>query len=166
MLIRVHPWFNFPLWQPPLAAVEAQPIGFAFARQVFAVRRIVEPTDRVTRASEEIADGITAALMLADPQAHAQRVLSTFRTHWGIECKAHARRDKSFREDTCQVRNHNAARVLVAFRQLAIFLCEINAQGTRLQKDARCLPELFRCCSFNGLNKALAWLQRPKAFIT
>lgn len=77
-----------------------------------------------------------------------------------------ARRDKSFQEDSCQVRNRNAARVLVAFRQMAIFLCEMNAHRVRLKKDERCLPELFRYASFNGIAHVISWFMHPKAFKT
>ena len=146
--------------------VDAEQVAFPIAQPIFAVRRIVQPTDRVQKASDEIVYGITAIPPQPDRLRNAAGVLNSFRTHWSIEAKAHARRDKSFQEDTCQVRNHNAARVLVAFRQMAIFLCEMNAHGTRLQKDRRCLPELFRYCSFNGLTRALSWFMRPRAFQT
>ena len=144
--------------------VSAEQMDFPFVRQIFAIRRTVQPTDRTQPASDEIAYGLTSIAPDEDPQANARRVLGTFRTHWSIEAKSHARRDKSFQEDTCQVRNHNAARVLVAFRQMAIFLCEMNAHRIRLKKDKRCLPELFRCCSYNGISSALAWFTRRKAF--
>jgi hypothetical protein len=137
---------------------------FPFAQQIFAVRRIVQPTDRVQKASDEIVYGITALPPLEDRTLNAHKVLGSFRTHWSIEAQSHARRDKSFQEDSCQVRNHNAARVLVAFRQMAVFLCEMNAHRVRLKKDERCLPELFRSASFNGIAHVLSWFMRPKAF--
>jgi hypothetical protein len=139
---------------------------FPFAQQIFAVRRIVQPTDRVQKASNEIVYGITAILPLEDRTLNACKVFGSFRTHWSIEAKSHARRDKSFQEDSCQVRNHNAARVLVAFRQMAIFLCEMNAHRVRLKKDERCLPELFRYASFNGIAHVLSWFMHPNAFKT
>jgi hypothetical protein len=151
------------IWCLPSSGAQ---LAFPFAQQIFAVRRIVQPTDRVQKASDEIVYGITAIPPREDRLLNACNVLGSFRTHWSIEAKSHARRDKSFQEDSCQVRNHNAARVLVAFRQMAIFLCEMNAHPTRLQKDQRCLPELFRYGSFNGMARVLSWFLRPKAFKT
>jgi len=139
---------------------------FPFAQQIFAVRRIVQPTDRVQKASNEIVYGITAIPPLEDRTLNACKILGSFRTHWSIEAKSHARRDKSFQEDSCQVRNHNAARVRVAFRQMALFLCEMNAHRVRLKKDERCLPELFRYASFNGIAHVMSWFLHPKAFKT
>jgi len=100
------------------------------------------------------------------PHGRPKELWFSFRTHGSIEAKSHARRDQSFQEDSCQVRNHNAARVLGAFRQMAIFLCEMNAHRVRLKKDKRCLPELFRYASFNGIAHVLSWFLRPKAFKT
>ena len=145
--------------------VSSEQMAFPFIHQIFAIRRIVEATDRTQKMSDEVAYGITSVLPVDDATQNAKTVLETFRTHWSIESKSHARRDKSYREDTCQVRNHNAARVLTAFRQMAIFLCELNAHRIRIKKDERCLPELFRYCSFNdGPSLALAWFKRRKAF--
>jgi hypothetical protein len=146
--------------------IRGNQIAFPLAQQIFAVRRIVQPTDRVQKASDEIVYGITSIPSREDRLLNARRVLGSFRTHWSIEAKSHARRDKSFQEDSCQVRNHNAARVLVAFRQMTVFLCEMNAHRTRLKKDERCLPELFRYCSFNGIDCALSWFLRRRAFRT
>lgn len=145
--------------------VSGEQMAFPFIRQIFAIRRIVEPTDRTQKASDEVAYGVTSIAPVEDAIQNASRVLQTFRTHWSIEAKAHARRDKSFLEDTCQVRHHNAARILAAFRQMAIFLCEMNAHPVHVKKDARCLPELFRYCSFNaGLSNALKWFKHRRAF--
>jgi predicted transposase YbfD/YdcC len=145
--------------------VSGEQMAFPFVRQIFAIRRIVEPTDRTQKMSDEIAYGITSVPHVDGATQNASAVLGNFRTHWSIESKSHARRDKSYREDTCQVRNHNAARVLTAFRQMAIFLCEMNVHCIRIKKDKRCLPELFRYCSFNdGPSLVLAWFKRRRAF--
>ncbi len=48
--------------------------------------------------------------------------LSKIRNHWAIENKNHYPRDRFFDEDRCMIRNHNAARILAACRQLVLSL--------------------------------------------
>ena len=52
----------------------------------------------------------------ATAEQNGQAILTIRRRHWSIESKSHHSRDKTYQEDTCQVRNHQAARTLVAFR--------------------------------------------------
>jgi len=42
--------------------VTAEQIGFAVARQIFAIRRIVEPKSATAKASDEISYGITSSM--------------------------------------------------------------------------------------------------------
>ena len=140
--------------------VTAEQIGFAAARQIFAIRRIVEPKSVTAKASDEISYGITSLDVSGTLEQNAQTLLTIRRRHWNIESKSHHSRDKTYQEDTCQVRHHQAARSLVAFRQLAIFLSLQQAHKPRNKRDC-CLPEFNRFCVFNR-DVALHWFMKPK----
>jgi predicted transposase YbfD/YdcC len=143
-------------------SVIPEQIGFPAARQIFAIRRIVEPKNNVTKGSDDISYGIASLPFYETLSKNAETVLTIRRKHWGIESKSHYSRDKTYQEDSCQVRNHRAARTLVAFRQLAIFLAANDAHAPLSQRD-RCLPEFNRFCLFNR-DQALKWVMRPRGF--
>jgi predicted transposase YbfD/YdcC len=140
--------------------VTADRIGFAAARQIFAIRRIVEPKRATAKASDEISYGITSLDFSGTFAQNGQAILTIRRQHWSIESKSHHSRDKTYQEDTCQVRHHQAARSLVAFRPLAIFLSLQHAHKPTNPRDC-CLPEFNRFCLFHR-EVMLRWFRTPK----
>jgi predicted transposase YbfD/YdcC len=140
--------------------VTAAQVGFAAARQIFAIRRLVEPKSTTAKASDEISYGITSLEVTGTFEQNGQALLTIRRRHWSIESRSHYSRDKTYQEDACQVRNHSAARTLVAFRQLAIFLSLQQAHQPRNKRDC-CLPEFNRFCIFNR-DVVLRWFMKPK----
>jgi hypothetical protein len=140
--------------------VTAERIGFAAARQIVAIRRIVEPKRATAKASDEISYGITSLDFSGTFAQNGQAILTIRRQHWSIESKSHHSRDKTYQEDTCQVRHHQAARSLVAFRPLAIFLSLQHAHKPTNPRDC-CLPEFNRFCLFHR-EVMLRWFRTPK----
>ena len=139
--------------------VTAERIGFAAARQIFAIRRIVEPKRATAKASDEISYGITSLDFSGTFAQNGKAILTIRRRHWSIESKSHHSRDKTYQEDTCQVRHHQAARSLVAFRQWAIFLSLQHAHKPTNPRDC-CLPEFNRFCLFHR-DVMLRWFRKP-----
>jgi hypothetical protein len=140
--------------------VTAEQIGFAAARQIFAIRRIVTPKSVTAKASDEISYGITSLDFSGICAQNGQAILTLRRRHWSIESKSHYSRDKTYQEDTCQVRDHHAARTLVAFRQLAIFLSLQHAHKPKNKREC-CLPEFNRFCVFHR-DVVRSWFMKPK----
>ena len=64
------------------------------------------------------------ATILGPEEAGPRRLLDLVRQYWSIESRQHYRRDRTQREDHCQVRHFAAARVLSLMRSAAIFLHE------------------------------------------
>ena len=146
------------LWSCPTHPEE---LGFYGAEQVFALEREVIPKSPGVKASREMNYAVSSHRPLPDRKENATMLLGTYRGHWSIENKSHHRRDRSYDEDRNPTRNHNAARVFTAFKQLAIFLCEEGAHkpvNTREQT----LPELHRFCSLNGIDTAINWFKGRK----
>lgn len=142
--------------------VRADQIGFAAARQIFAIRRIVQPLQPTAQASDETSYGITSLDPCGTIEHNAEVILTIRRRHWSIESQSHFSRDKTYQEDTCQVRHHQAARTLVAYRQLAIFLSLQKAHRPKTKRDC-CVPEFNRFCIFNR-QLVLRWFINPKGF--
>jgi hypothetical protein len=76
---------------------------------------------QVIKTTHETRYGVTS---LYPDEAPPDRLLGLVRGGWAIEIKQHFRRDRTQREDHCQVRHHVAARNLSLMRSLAIFLFE------------------------------------------
>lgn len=98
-------------------------IGLAGASQIF---RIDTKTDyfragKVIKHTEDSRYGVTS---LSSDESPPKPLLSLVRGYWAIEIKQHHRRDRTQREDHCQVRNTTAARNLSIMRSVAIFLYE------------------------------------------
>ena len=62
------------------------------------------------------------ATTLGPEEADPQCLLNRVRQYWAIESSQHYRRDRTQREDHCQVRHFAAARVLSLMRSASIFL--------------------------------------------
>lgn len=87
--------------------------------QVCRLERVVTRKGRTTR---EVAYAVTS---LPPQRANAQRLLSLWRGHWGIENRLHWVRDVTFDEDRCQVRTGAAPQVLAGLRNVVISLVRL-----------------------------------------
>ena len=143
------------IWACPTSAEQ---LGFYGAEQVLAVEREVVPKSPGVKAYCEINYAVCSLRPLDDRAENAALLLSTYRGHWTIENKSHYRRDRSYDEDRNPTRNHNAARVFTAFKQLAIFLCEEGAHQPENRRE-QTLPEFQRFCSINGVDTAINWIK-------
>ncbi len=143
-------------------ATTGEEVGFTAAKQIFAIRRIVVEKSNVGKDSDEISYGITSLSFSGSCEKNGETILAIRRKHWSIESKSHNSRDKTYQEDTCQVRNHQAARTLVSFRQLAIFLSLNDAHTPKNDRD-RCVPEFNRFSQFNR-DVVLEWFMTPTGF--
>lgn len=105
---------------------------FPYASQVFRLERITTNLAGELRG-HEVTYGVTS---LTPEQADAKRILELTRGYWRIENSLHWVRDVTFDEDRSRVRKGAGARVLAAFRNLAISLFRLHgfkniAQGLR-----------------------------------
>lgn len=121
-------------------AVDGATIGLAGAAQIFRIDQQVEYLRRgqVIKTTSETRLGV---LSLSPEEAGPERVLALVRDYWGIEIRQHYRRDRTQREDHCQVRHPTTARNLSLMRSLAIFLYE-RQRGNRGAKGS--LPDWER----------------------
>ena len=99
--------------------------------QVFELERV-----RVLKgkATVELVHGVTS---LGRAQADAKRLLGLVRGHWGIENKLHYVRDETLGEDRCRVRTGSSPRVLAAVRNVAVYLLEGVAAGSKAAATRR-----------------------------
>lgn len=68
---------------------------------------------------------------------------AALQAHWGIENALHYRRDRTYDEDRCQVRDRNTAQVLASLRNLAIAARHHLAPRCKRQRS-RTLPQMHR----------------------
>ena len=108
------------LWCLP---VDGATLGLAGAAQVIRLDLKVDYLRRgqVTRTTQETSYEVTS---LSAEEAAPATLLELIRGGWAIETKQHFRRDRTQREDHCQVCHPTAARNLSLMRSLAIFLFE------------------------------------------
>jgi len=148
------------LWSTP---VTAENICYAFACQVFVIEREVKPKSNGVKPSKHLHYAITSLEPHPDRPENARKLMNVFRGHWTIENKCHYRRDRSYDEDRSPVRSHNAARILSAYKNMAIFLCEKKVHNPSCKREES-LPEFIRSCSINGINKTLSWIINKHPF--
>ena len=146
------------IWTCPTNPEE---LGFYGAEQVFVVERVVIPKSPGVKPSSEMNYAVRSHRALPDREENASQLLATYRGHWSIENKSHYRRDRSYDEDRNPTRNHNAARLYTAFKQVAIFLCEEGAHKPVNERE-QTLPELHRFCSINEIDTAISWIKGRK----
>lgn len=82
--------------------------------QVFCLKRTGEQEGQIRT---QTVYGISS---LSPTQAGASRLLDLVRAHWRIENRLHWRRDGTWREDHCQVRQGTAPQVLAALNSLVL----------------------------------------------
>jgi len=91
---------------------------------------------------------------VATQDLSAEDLAEAIRGHWaGSENGTHHRRDVSFQEDKCQVRDRKAAENLATLRNLAIGTFELARAAGRT--DAETLPSWCRRQTFSSALEAL-----------
>ena len=107
-------------------------IGLVGCWQVIAVKRERQSLDPAGPApTVEVAYYATS---LASDELGAPELSRLIRDHWSaIENGVHHRRDVSFQEDGCRVKDRVGAEMLVALRNLAIGLYELELERGRTQ---------------------------------
>ena len=111
-----------------VARVDVSPeeAGLVGCWQFVAVQRERIPLDPKKAPSTEV--GYYATSLTGD-QMGVKELSESIRGHWSaIENGVHHRRDVSFGEDRCRVRNRRAAEAMAMFRNLAIALYEMERE--------------------------------------
>jgi hypothetical protein len=98
--------------------VEAENVGFTFARQIVAVRRTVTKLDG-TPVSAHVRHWITS-LEIDDSRRPPSQLLDLCRGHWSVENKNHWKRDAIWNEDTTRVQAPAIARNLALLRSVLL----------------------------------------------
>ena len=98
-------------------AITPEEIGFAAASQLIRVEY-----QRDVREKKPMSEVRFAVVSLLPLHANPQRLLELSRGHWSIENGNHYRRDRTFDEDRCPVRDPNGAALLASLRSWAIFI--------------------------------------------
>lgn len=134
--------------------VSAQEISFPFVAQIARLDRHRQLTQN--QSTQETVFIVTS---LSSQQASEQRLADLVRGHWAIENQLHWRRDWSFDEDRCRIRNPNGAQVMATLRNLAIAW---SARHMDLcpRRRARTLPQLQRHVA-KSLRPAVAAITLP-----
>lgn len=120
-------------------ATEPEQVDFPHAAQLFAVKREVWLPDG--RQRREVAYCITSLL---PDQADEKRLGKLIQGHWRIENSLHYRRDYSFDEDRCRIRNPVAARVMASLRAIPIAVFALGMAPTRRRKSPPSMPAMLR----------------------
>jgi len=87
----------------------------------------------------ETTETVCAITSLGPERASAGRLLGVARGHWDIENRLHWVRDVSLGEDSCRVRTGEAAEVLAALRNAALWLMRssgLTAIASALRRHA------------------------------
>ena len=110
----------------------------------------------VTKTTQESRYAVTS---LYPEEAPPNRLLELIRGAWAIETKQHFRRDRTQREDHCQVRHPTAARNLSLMRSLAIFLFERQRHP---RSGSQSLPD-WQSRNVRNPNPLIALLMKAQA---
>ena len=115
-------------------AVTPEEIGLCGCWQVIAVRRESLELGRAdAQATVEVG---YYACSLSVEQRDEAGVAAAIRGHWSaIENGTHYRRDVTFGEDACRVKDRNGAAVLASLRNLANGIYELDRAGGRTRID-------------------------------
>lgn len=134
--------------------VQAAEISFPFVAQIARLDRRRELSSG--KITEETVFIVTS---LSKEQADEKRLAHLARAHWAIENQLHYRRDWSFDEDRCHIRNANGAQVMASLRNLAIGW-SARRQALAPRRRARTLPQLQRRVA-KSLRAAVAAITNP-----
>jgi predicted transposase YbfD/YdcC len=135
-------------------AVEGGEINFPFAAQVARLDRKRELAGGKT--TEETVFVVTS---LSPEQANERRLADLVRGHWAIENQLHYRRDWTFDEDRCRIRNPNGAQAMACLRNLAIGW-SVRRHDLPSRCRARTLPQFQRRVA-KSLRAAIAAVTQP-----
>lgn len=109
-------------------------IGLCGCWQVIAVRR--ESQDLSDPGAKMTVETGYYASSLSIGQRDNAGMAAAIRGHWSaIENGTHYRRDVSFGEDACRVKDRNGAAVLASLRNLANGIYELEVAGGRTRVD-------------------------------
>ena len=136
-----------------LARVELSPeeAGLFGCWQFIAVQRERNPLDPSKPPNCEVGYYATS---LARDERSTEELSALIRDHWSaIENGVHYRRDVSFGEDQCRVRDRTGAEMLASLRNLAIALYELEVEAGRTQ--ARSLRNWMKGQTFTSAHAAL-----------
>jgi len=137
-----------------IARVDVSPeeAGLVGCWQLVAVKRERIPLDKSKPASCEIGYYATS---IAGDQMDDRALSEVIRDHWSaIENGVHHRRDVSFGEDQCRVRNRVAAEMLAVLRNLAIAIHELERQ--RGHTEAKTLRSWIKSMNFGKAHGPLS----------
>jgi hypothetical protein len=112
--------------------VSPEEIGLVGCWQVIAVKR--ERRSLAPAAPAPTVEVACYATSLAPDELGAPELSRLIRDHWSaIENGVHHRRDVSFQEDACRVKDRVGAEMLASLRNLAIGLYELELERGRTQ---------------------------------
>lgn len=100
-------------------------VGYSDWPHLAQVCRLERVVTRKGRTKRDVAYAVTS---LPSQRAKAQRLLSLWRGHWGIENRLHWVRDVTFDEDRCQVRTGAAPQVVAGLRNAVISLIRLSGK--------------------------------------
>lgn len=111
--------------------------------------RLERVVTRKGRTRREVAYAVTS---LPSQRGDAQRLLSLWRGHWGIENRLHWVRDVTFDEDRCQVRVGAAPQVVASLRNAVISLVRLAGKTNVAATLRRHAAHPAEALSLLGLN--------------
>ena len=133
-------------------AVSPEEIGLVGCWQVIAVKRDRIPLNATKPPGEPEVGYYASSIALEDLSAEA--ISQLIRDHWSaIENGVHYRRDVSFQEDKCRVKDRVGAEMLAAMRNLAIGLYELELERGRTQAGS--LSNWMKCQTFSNAHRML-----------
>lgn len=138
------------LWSCPITPEE---IGFAGASQLIRVERHWEG-----KAKKPELEVRFAVVSLLPEQAGPARLLALARGHWSIENGNHYRRDRTFDEDRCPVRDPNGAALLASLRSWAIFIF-LQQKPNQERPERYSLPKFQKEMTRNH-GRAVSWVAK------
>jgi hypothetical protein len=81
---------------------------------------------------------------LLPEQADEKKLAKLIRGHWCIENGLHYRRDFTFDEDRCRIRNPTAAHVMASLRAIPIAVFALKLAPKRRRKPPPSMPSMTR----------------------
>lgn len=136
-----------------IARVDLNPeeAGLFGCWQFIAVQRERKPLGPSKPESCEVGYYATS---LAGDERSTKELSALIRDHWSaIENGVHHRRDVSFAEDQCRVRDRNGAEMLATLRNLAIAVYELETERGRTQASS--LRNWMKRQTFSNAHAAL-----------
>ena len=134
--------------------VPAGEISFPFVAQIARVDR-----QRELSGGKTTRETVFVVTSLSKEQADEERLADLVRGHWAIENQLHYRRDWSFDEDRCRIRQPNGAQVMASLRNLAISW-SARRHNLAPRRRAQTLPQFQRRVA-KSLHLTIAAVTQP-----